>query len=277
MADIKKIKHYLLEEALFNANLCAEHKYEAFREIVLELFRDSGYGHDTVQTIFNRLLASERRTSFVLEGGVAIPHVVLEEDVIGDMKVGWFLSRKGVVFSSLETEPVHIILCAIGIDDCLRLIVARGAELTLESNFRMQFIRANTNQHLQELVKIALNTGDVHSKIITQDPLTLENTCRAKITVTNKLGLHARAMARLVTLTSKFECKIQIRRYERRCGNKWIVSSRPIIGNGKSIMGLGMLGAAGGTHLELMANGPDAEEAVDAMINMFENKFGEPE
>jgi phosphocarrier protein len=85
-----------------------------------------------------------------------------------------------------------------------------------------------------------------------------------EVTISNRLGLHARAAAKLVNLASQFNCEIQLRRDER-------------IANAKSIMGVMMLAAAKGTALLLYAEGSDAEQALDQIEALIRHRFDEPE
>ena len=85
-----------------------------------------------------------------------------------------------------------------------------------------------------------------------------------KITIINALGLHTRAAAKLVTLASKFESKIEIQKYDQ-------------IANCKSIMAIIVLGITKGTELNLMITGPDELEARDAIKELIHNRFGEAE
>ena len=87
---------------------------------------------------------------------------------------------------------------------------------------------------------------------------------RKNITIVNKLGLHARAAAKLVTLASEFECDIQLARAGRQV-------------NAKSIMGVMMLAAGKGTSLELIATGTDEVDAVDRLEKLVQERFGEGE
>ena len=83
-----------------------------------------------------------------------------------------------------------------------------------------------------------------------------------QITVSNKLGLHARASAKLVQLVQGFRSQV------------WLVNgSREV--NAKSIMGVMMLAAGIGTALTLRADGPDEEQALDAVAALFDRKFDE--
>ncbi len=87
---------------------------------------------------------------------------------------------------------------------------------------------------------------------------------RKQITIINKLGLHARAAAKLVTLASEFESDIQLARGSRQV-------------NAKSIMGVMMLAAGKGTNLELIATGTDEEVAVLRLEQLVMDRFGEGE
>lgn len=84
------------------------------------------------------------------------------------------------------------------------------------------------------------------------------------IEITNRLGLHARASAKLTQTASKFACDIWISRNGRRV-------------NGKSIMGVMMLAAARGTQVHLETHGSDEDVAMQAMVELIESKFGEGE
>jgi len=82
------------------------------------------------------------------------------------------------------------------------------------------------------------------------------------ITISNKLGLHARAAAKLTQLAGKFDSDIFIARDAKRV-------------NAKSIMGVMMLAAGMGTTVRLDAAGSDAEQALSEIGALFEDKFGE--
>jgi len=87
---------------------------------------------------------------------------------------------------------------------------------------------------------------------------------RKEITIVNKLGLHARAAAKFVTLASTFQSNIQLARSSR-------------IVNGKSIMGVMMLAAAKGACLELIADGEDEQQALRKLEQLVLARFGEAE
>jgi phosphocarrier protein len=85
-----------------------------------------------------------------------------------------------------------------------------------------------------------------------------------ELTIVNKLGLHARAAAKLVTLASGFESDITIKR-----GGQQV--------NAKSIMGVMMLAAAKGVMIEICVDGNDADEALAEITRLVQNRFGEAE
>ena len=84
------------------------------------------------------------------------------------------------------------------------------------------------------------------------------------VSIINKLGLHARAAAKFVTLASTYSCDIQLARNERAV-------------NGKSIMGVMMLAAAKGSIVKIIANGIGEQEALDNLTELVNNRFGESE
>lgn len=84
------------------------------------------------------------------------------------------------------------------------------------------------------------------------------------VEIINKLGLHARAAAKFVKLASSFVSQIEIERKERRV-------------NGKSIMGVMMLAAGKGSQITIYAEGDDAEESLDQLEQLINNRFDEEE
>ena len=87
---------------------------------------------------------------------------------------------------------------------------------------------------------------------------------RVEVEIVNKLGLHARASARLTQLAGTFPCEVWMEKGTRRI-------------NAKSIMGVMMLAAGMGTEVEIDADGADEHEAVEALRGLIEAKFGEGE
>lgn len=83
-------------------------------------------------------------------------------------------------------------------------------------------------------------------------------------TISNKLGLHARASAKLTKLAGSFACEVWMSRGERRI-------------NAKSIMGVMMLAAGLGSTVELETSGTDEQAAMDALLALIADKFGEGE
>ena len=84
------------------------------------------------------------------------------------------------------------------------------------------------------------------------------------VLIINKLGLHARASAKLTQLASSFKCEVMLSRNSRRV-------------NAKSIMGVMMLAAAKGTTIVIETNGENEAEAMQALLKLINDYFGEGE
>ena len=87
---------------------------------------------------------------------------------------------------------------------------------------------------------------------------------QATTTISNKLGLHARASAKLTKLAGSFPCEVWLSKGERRI-------------NAKSIMGVMMLAAGMGSDVTLETNGEREQEALEALLALMADKFGEGE
>jgi phosphocarrier protein HPr len=87
---------------------------------------------------------------------------------------------------------------------------------------------------------------------------------RTTTTINNKLGLHARASAKLTKLAGSYPCDVWINRGDRRV-------------NGKSIMGVMMLAAGMGSEVTIETVGEREQEAMDAILALINDKFGEGE
>ena len=85
---------------------------------------------------------------------------------------------------------------------------------------------------------------------------------RREIEIVNKLGLHARASAKLTQLAAKFDSDVQVMRSGRKV-------------NAKSIMGVMMLAAGKGSKITLEIAGPDEEQAMEAICALINDCFGE--
>ncbi len=87
---------------------------------------------------------------------------------------------------------------------------------------------------------------------------------KQSIIISNKLGLHARASAKLTKMAGSFPCEVWLTRAERRV-------------NAKSIMGVMMLAAGLGVTVEVETSGEREQEAMDALLVLINDKFGEGE
>ena len=85
---------------------------------------------------------------------------------------------------------------------------------------------------------------------------------KTRTTISNKLGLHARASAKLTKLAGSFPCDVFMSKGERRI-------------NAKSIMGVMMLAAGIGSVVTVETDGPQEQEAMDALLALIADKFGE--
>ena len=87
---------------------------------------------------------------------------------------------------------------------------------------------------------------------------------KTRTTISNKLGLHARASAKFTKLAGSFACEVWMSKGERRV-------------NAKSIMGVMMLAAGMGSSVEIETDGPNEQIAMDALLALIADKFGEGE
>ena len=87
---------------------------------------------------------------------------------------------------------------------------------------------------------------------------------RAETEIINKLGLHARASAKLTQLAGRFDCEIWMEKGSRRI-------------NAKSIMGVMMLAAGKGSKVVIETTGDDEDEALEGIVKLIADKFGEGE
>ena len=85
-----------------------------------------------------------------------------------------------------------------------------------------------------------------------------------EITINNKLGLHARAAAKLVAVANSYSAEVTLEKQGQRV-------------NGKSIMGVMMLAASKGVELELEIDGSDEQECRAAIVDLINSRFGESE
>ena len=85
---------------------------------------------------------------------------------------------------------------------------------------------------------------------------------RQTVTITNKLGLHLRASSKLSQLASSFACEVWLERNTRRI-------------NAKSVLGVTMLAAGLGSEVTIETSGEQEDAAMQSLINLFQDKFGE--
>lgn len=91
-----------------------------------------------------------------------------------------------------------------------------------------------------------------------------DETCHATLEIVNKLGLHARAAVLLVQAATKFASQVKVSKDGQDV-------------DGRSIMGVMMLAAEQGSHIDVETSGPDARAALDAITELVANRFNESE
>ena len=90
----------------------------------------------------------------------------------------------------------------------------------------------------------------------------MSETCRATLEIVNRLGLHARAAVLLVQASTRFEAQVTVTKDGQSV-------------DGRSIMGVMMLAAEQGSHIDVETTGPDARAALDAIAELVANRFNE--
>jgi phosphocarrier protein len=85
-----------------------------------------------------------------------------------------------------------------------------------------------------------------------------------EVTISNKLGLHARAAAKLVNIANGYSAEVTLEKQGQKI-------------NGKSIMGVMMLAASQGTSIRITVSGEEEDEALRSLVDLIDDKFGEAE
>ena len=85
-----------------------------------------------------------------------------------------------------------------------------------------------------------------------------------EVTISNKLGLHARAAAKLVNIANGYSAEVTLEKQGQKI-------------NGKSIMGVMMLAASRGTEIRITVSGEGEDEALQSLVDLIDDKFGEGE
>ena len=85
-----------------------------------------------------------------------------------------------------------------------------------------------------------------------------------EVTISNKLGLHARAAAKLVNISNGYNAEVTLEKKGQKI-------------HGKSIMGVMMLAASQGTTIRITVSGEEEDEALRSLVDLIDDKFGEPE
>lgn len=116
--------------------------------------------------------------------------------------------------------------------------------------------------HEKRELRLKFHDSGVYYQIINSGEVMETASNTVECTIKNKLGLHARPASLFVQTASKFDCEITVQKEEETA-------------NGKSLMSLLVLSAPFGSKLRISAVGPDAEEAVKALLELINRRFDE--
>ncbi len=244
-------------------NSYALFKYAVYRLLPLDTF-----GHDEVQSTLNRLLVTEKQGSYLLSDGFAMPHLVIDALAESNNRIGWFVSKEGIPYGTLGGDLVYVWLFIIGSERFVRNVSTLAVEICKGREFLNVVTRLNDinqfREYIRNRVSVAFGIWDSGIPAIfdTADEIDVRD-----VTLTNKLGIHARATAKFVWLAERFECEIVARRMLADGCYREV--------NAKSMMGIMMLAAGCGTTIQIAAKGKGALDAVSALAGLVEQSFGE--
>ena len=151
---------------------------------------------------------------------------------------------------------------AISVMDSEKIEVVAGVNLPML--IKMMSIR--DKKSIKDIIAISQESGrkyiNVASAFFEEKKRLEQKKVERKILITNKLGIHARAAAKFVELTSK-------------CGSKFIVKKGSKVVNGSSLLGLMTLAASKGTEIKVQCIGSNSEKDLNKLISLIKNNFGE--
>ena len=260
------IQLHLLETAIFDASFSAPSKYQALRQIVERLCPAPGCGYDTRQIILNSLLAREKSRSTGIGNSVAIPHAILRPGILPFSKAGFFRSPDGIPFDSADSLPVRVIACTVAQDESHAVLIAASCEVVLHKSSGYALSQAQSPSKMRAVVEQAL----ARIKSSSVAPPSVGPRCSAKVTVRIRGDLHARPSIRFIELAHQFVSSVHI-----HATGLWVNCDRDEAeADGKSLMQMMVLGAGEGTILEITTEGPDAPEALAALVDLVNDNFG---
>lgn len=274
--DYLSAKKILLDEAIIVTDLKADSKIQALRESVRLLY-DKKYGHDCIGDLLARIIEHEKRGSYLIAEGVALPHLYISDGEFEE-RAGWFIIRNGIEYGNIK-EKVFVFLLCIGSEKFVKSVTAVGLELCKNAEFVNRVKRVSAFLRISGSKNAEISARNFIARwfncYISGGLLTLFEVNKQKemaiegddvvnidLTLKNKLGLHARASGKFVLVASSFESEIRLERGGRNV-------------NAKSITECMMLAAGRGTQLRLKAKGPDAELAIYTLSELIKQKFGE--
>ncbi|AUB84830.1 hypothetical protein THSYN_18075 [Candidatus Thiodictyon syntrophicum] len=194
--------------------------------------------------------------------------MVCEPEYPGVDQAGWFVWRNEDRIQSLE-QGCELCLLILGSTQFVEELTRIGVALAGQTNVVNSLILAESERcfrkQLCSVVRKIHGRASSDDEGVSADPTqeyTADGWLFTTVTLPNKLGLHARASAKLVSLAQQFSCEIRF-------------SRRGQVANGKRIVDVMMLAASRGTSLEICARGDDAEEAIRELTAMIQRGFCE--
>lgn len=247
------VRRNLLDEATFNNDLEADSLVDALRKIISTLYRDS-LEKDHQNLILTGLLASEQVKSFDLGNGCYIPHLRLSTPDSALAKVGWFRFERPFVGRS--GKPIRFIFFAVVLNELATPLLASAVNIILNPEFQL-CLKANRQeyQYFAVVARCLLNKVDWSAKRRAD----MAETPRASLRIVSRRGLHARLSAAIVMMLDGLDCECTISFGEYKV-------------DARSIVGMMMLGASGGSDLTLAATGGDSELALARVASLLSNR-----
>lgn len=251
------LERYLLDEAVLEAWIYETDKKNILRHILARLLYGHRGSHDYLETLLNRLLETERKCSFVLEGKTAIPHLTLDVEDAPEPRAGWFTLRNHVMFGANGESPVRLIFCALANDEHLPIIMAGACQMLRDSKFREEVINANDAWGTWEQIWKKIGCPNPAP---TPGGFANPTMCIESAKITFRRGIHARGAYAIVKVVEMFDSDVSI-------------TAGGVTVNGASIMGLMALAAGPGTDILIETQGPDAEVALKEVTRLINHSM----
>jgi phosphocarrier protein HPr len=263
----RQMRQLLLDDAILYSGIEAATLMEGVDQILILSF-PSSYRESVRKLIRTGLFAANRRESFALDAETAIPHLPLNDH---EPVVGWFRSSNGLADPNDGARSIKVIFLAIAPDPILKHLVALACRILSDDLFRREFKDAATGQAL----RLALTTAferqvarHVDTSAILEKRAGAVLAARAGrnskgdvfidyLLVENLRGIHARFSAKIAQCIDDYDC------------DTVIFSARGVSTEGRSIMGMMLLGLGPGHVVEVVIQGRQAKELGLRLTQLF--------